>query len=226
MRRTYVTEDVGTIEADSGSALIRWSAIFGGLILGLGLLMVLTSLFLALAYGSGINDVRDNLSWFIGGSAIAALFVGAILTGYLSGVRSAGTGMLHGFALWGLLLALTLTVGIPSILNVFNLGTVVTQATQGLTDGDGSTALWASFWTLAGGFFAAGIGGALGGAMSRGARTHSRTVERTDDEIEAHRTYGHDHDHDDEVVEVHRDERALDDDAIVDDTRTTTVRRS
>ena len=224
MRRTYVTEDVGTIEADAGSALIRWSAIFGGLILGLGLLMVLTSLSLALAYGSEINDVRDNLSWFIGGSAILALFVGAILTGFLSGVRSAGTGMLHGFALWGLLLALTLTVGIPSILNVFNLGAVVDEATQGLTAGDGSTALWASFWTLAGGFFAAGIGGAIGGAVSRGARTHSRTVERTDDRVEAHRTYGHDHD--DDVVEVHRDDRALDDDAVVDDARTTTVRRS
>lgn len=226
MRRTYVTEDVGTIEADSGSALIRWSAIFGGLILGLGLLMVLTSLFLALAYGSEINDVRDNLSWFIGGSAILALFVGAILTGFLSGVRSAGTGMLHGFALWGLLLALTLTVGVPSILNVFNLGAVVDEATQGLTAGGGSTALWASFWTLAGGFFAAGIGGAIGGAVSRGARTHSRTVERTDDRVEAHRTYGHDHDDDDDVVEVHRDERALDDDAVVDDARTTTIRRS
>jgi hypothetical protein len=225
MRRTYVTEDAGTVEADSGSALIRWSAIFGGLILGLGLLMVLSSLFLALAYGSGINEVRDSLSWFIGGSAIFALFVGSILTGYLSGVRSAGTGMLHGFALWGLLLALTITVGIPSILNVFNLGTVVTEATQGLADGDSPTALWASFWTLAGGFFAAGIGGAIGGAMSRGARTHRRTVERTDDRVEEHRTYAHDRD-DEDVVEVHRDETALNDDAVVDDARTTTVRRS
>ena len=30
------------------------------------------------------------------------------------------------------------------------------------------TALWASFWTLAAGFVAAGLGGAIGGALSRG----------------------------------------------------------
>lgn len=189
MRRTTTMEDVGAMRTDSRSSLMRWSAIFGGLILGLGLLMVLTALFLALAYGSEVPEIRTNLSWYIGGSAVLALFLGAVFTGYLTGVRSAGTGMLHGFALWGLLLALTVTVGIPSILNVFNLGAVVTEATRNLAN-EGSTVLWASFWTLVGGFVAAGIGGAIGGAGSRGERTHERTVTRTDlDDLSAH---GHD----------------------------------
>lgn len=198
MHGTHVTH------SDADTALMRWSAVFGGLILGLGLLMVLTSLFLALAYGSEVEEIRRNLSWFIGGSAIAALFVGAIFTGYLSGVRSVATGMLHGFALWGLLLALTITVGVPSILNVFNLGTVVDEATEGLVDGGGATALWASFWTLVGGFVAAGLGGAIGGAASRGERTDVGM--RTDGQTRPV------HAHEDDVVEV-RDEDVTRDEA-------------
>ena len=79
-----------TVE-DRPAPLLKWGAVFGGLILGLGLLVVLSALWFALAYGSGMDTIRDNLDWFIGGSAIAALFLGALLTGYLSGVRGAGT---------------------------------------------------------------------------------------------------------------------------------------
>ena len=42
--------------------LIRWGAIFGGAVLGLGLLTLLSALWLALAYGSNIASVREFTS--------------------------------------------------------------------------------------------------------------------------------------------------------------------
>jgi hypothetical protein len=190
--RTYHDDDVvRNIDADSPTPLIRWSAVVAGLVLGLALLALLSSLWLALAFGSELDEVSGNLEWFVGGSGIVALFVGAILTGYLSGVRGVGTGMLHGFTLWGALLILTLTIGIPSVLNVFTFGRITSEATNGLlASGGADTALWAGFWTILGGFVAAGLGGAIGGGMSRGIRTRTRTV--VVDEVE----HDHDHDHD------------------------------
>jgi hypothetical protein len=162
MRTAY---DVPT--QDRGPTLLRWSAVFGGLILGLALLMVLSALWFAMAFGSGVDVVEENLDWFVGLSAVFALFVGGLLAGYLSGVRGAGTGMLHGFTLWGLMLVVTLVVGVPSILGTLGLDrTVDTAATAGSLD-IRDMAIWATFWTLLGGFAAAGLGGMIGGATTR-----------------------------------------------------------
>ena len=79
--------------------------------------------------------------------------------------------MLHGFALWGLLILVTITVGIPSVLNVFGLQQIATDAVDGrlIQTGD-EGALWATFWTILGGFAAAGFGGMIGGLATRRGR--------------------------------------------------------
>jgi hypothetical protein len=150
--------------------LLKWSAVLGGLVLGLAMLLLLSALWLALAYGSEMSAIRDNLGWFIGISAVASLFVAGILTGYLSGVRGTGPGMLHGFTLWGLLMLAAITVGVPSLLNVFGLQNLTAQADSAarLTNSGSDGTLWVTFWTLLGGFVAAGIGGMIGGAFTRG----------------------------------------------------------
>ena len=151
------------------SPLLKWSAVFGGLVLGLAMLLLLSALWLALAYGSEVSAIRDNLRWYIGGSAVASLFVAGILTGYLSGVRGAATGILHGFTLWGLLMLVAVTVGVPSLLNVFGLQGLADQADSAtrLADSGSDGTLWVTFWTLLGGFIAAGVGGMIGGAFTR-----------------------------------------------------------
>ena len=106
---TTVASDGG----QSGRTLIRWSAVFAGTLLGLATLALLTSLWLALAHASNVDMIQRDLEWFIGASAVGCLFLAGILAGYLSGVRGAGTGFLHGATIWGLLLLLTLLVGIP-----------------------------------------------------------------------------------------------------------------
>ena len=107
------------------------------------------------------------LEWYVGITAIASLFIGGLLAGWLSGVRGAGSGLFNGITMWGLILIVALAVGIPAIFNVFNLGRVsaITDGT-GLTGSGVDTALWASFWTILGGFLASGLGGMIGGAVT------------------------------------------------------------
>jgi hypothetical protein len=145
--------------------VISWGAVFGGAVVGLALFTLLSSLWLALAFESNTDVVRSNLAWFLGGSALGCLFLGGIITGYLTGIRSPGSGILHGWSLWGLLMIATIAIGIPSVLNIFGLDRVTT----GLDTGNvgNVNALWATFWTILGGFVAAGLGGAIGGAMAR-----------------------------------------------------------
>jgi hypothetical protein len=170
-----------TSEDDStGRTLIRWSAVFAGTLLGLATLALLSSLWLALARASSVEVVEENLEWFLGGSAVFCLFLAGLLAGYLSGVRGAGTGFLHGATLWGLLLLVTIMVGIPAIFNVFNIDQITTQVQSATTPTDPAVfgALWGTFWTILGGFIAAGLGGTIGGAMTR---SDDRVV-RVDDE--------------------------------------------
>jgi hypothetical protein len=169
MQATYNNDYDRTVD-NVPSPLLKWSAVFGGLVLGLALLMVLSTLWLALGYGSEIATIRDNLGWFLGISAIVSLFVAGILTGYLSGVRGTGPGLLHGLTLWGLLMLASVTVGIPALLNVFGLNQLVqTGATTAntLTNTSNDGTLWVSFWTLLGGFIAAGLGGMIGASFTR-----------------------------------------------------------
>jgi hypothetical protein len=160
--------------------VISWGAVLGGAVVGLALFALLSSLWLALAYDSQTNQVRTNLAWFMGGSALVCLFLGGLITGYLSGVRSIASGILHGWALWGLLLFAAIAIGIPSVLNIFGLARISSSLDVGLS---GSTrALWTSFWTILGGFVAGGLGGAIGGSIARQPGVTATTETSADDE--------------------------------------------
>jgi hypothetical protein len=136
--------------------IIRWGAVFGGGVIGVGFMALLSSLWLALAYQSGVTYFARTLSWWIGGTAIAALFLAGLLAGWLAGVRSPGAGWLDGLTVWGLTVIAVLSVSVPGALRLLN----VTVRLGGGT-------LWAGFWSLLIGGIAAAIGGALGGALPR-----------------------------------------------------------
>jgi hypothetical protein len=195
--RSTRTIDTGTMPTAGSPSpqKIRWGAVFAGVVLGLALLALLTTLWFALAFNSDVETVRVNLEWYVGITAIASLFIGGLMAGWLSGVRGAGSGLFNGITMWGLILIVALAVGIPAIFNVFNLGRV-----SAITDGIGSTGsgvdtvLWASFWTILGGFLASGLGGMIGGAITVPANAHLQPVTR------------------DRFVDVEADERDVDDD--------------
>jgi putative membrane protein (TIGR04086 family) len=174
--RTYRTDRAGRAASGyddeprrGGPQLVRWGAVFAGAVLALGLLALLSLLWFALAYGSEITGVRENLQWYVGISSIFCLFVGGILAGWLSGVRGWSAGTINGLTMWALLLIATLSVGVPSVLNVFSLGTLDTAVGEvdGLIAPAVGSALWASFWSMLAAFFTAGLGGAIGGSVDR-----------------------------------------------------------
>jgi hypothetical protein len=147
---------------------VRWGAIFAGAVWGLAVMAVLTSLWLALAYPSEIDFVRDNLEWFIAGSGAFALFVAGFLAGFLTDNRGPGSGWLHGMTAWGLLLIAALSFGIPSVFGLFNVGQLRTIGETDLVGPEVSDVLWVTFLTLVVGAVAAAVGGTIGGAPRRG----------------------------------------------------------
>lgn len=161
---------------------IRWGAVFAGAVLGIALLALLTTLWFALAYGSEMDQIRTNLEWYVGISAIACLFIAGLLAGWLSGVHGVGSGFFNGVTIWALMLIITLSVGVPAILNVFNLGRVtqLDVETGGLLASDADTILWASFLSILGGLVASGLGGMIGGAITRPANAHLADDVRTE----------------------------------------------
>lgn len=191
------TIDGWTTAGSPSPQRVRWGAVFAGVVLGLALLALLTTLWFALAYNSGVDTVRDNLEWFVGATAVGALFVGGLLAGWLSGVRGAGSGFFNGITMWGLILIVAVAVGLPAVFNVLNLGRVTSITDEGGLIGTGvDTTLWATFWTILGGFLASGLGGLIGGAvtMPANAQLQRSAVVETDDHVDVD---VRDHDHDD-----------------------------
>jgi hypothetical protein len=196
---------------------VRWGAVFAGVVLGLALLALLTTLWFALAYNSNVDVVRDNLEWFIGGTAVAALFIGGLLAGWLSGVRGPGSGFFNGITMWGLILIVALAVGLPAVFNIFNLGRVSSITDEGSLISTGvDEALWATFLTILGGFLASGLGGLIGGAVTMPANAH---LQRVDDDVVGY----HDHDvRDRDLDDDDDDTRVVEED---DERETVTTRR-
>jgi hypothetical protein len=189
---------------------IRWGAVFGGAVIGIAMLALLTTLWYALAYGSGMEQIRGNLEWYVGGSAIVCLFVAGLLAGWLSGVNGAGSGFFNGVTIWALILVVVLSVGIPSILNVFNLGRVAQIEVTGGLLASGEDVLWAAFLSILGGLVACGLGGMIGGALTSPANAHlvddvedTAVVERTDRDRTVVLDDDDDHADEDETTHVH-----------------------
>jgi hypothetical protein len=148
---------------------IRWGAVLAGMVLAVAMLVLASSLWFALAFGSDEELIGRNLEWFIGGSAVVCVLIGGFAAGRLSGVPGAGPGLAHGLTLWAVTLLIVLAVGIPSVINVLNLGRIATQldANQGLIAQGVDSSLWTTFLVMVGALLAAAIGGLLGGITVR-----------------------------------------------------------
>src|ERR671910_1926632 len=167
MHTRYATTTTAPAVGSSDPQRIRWGAVFAGAVLGIALLALLTTLWFALAYGSGIDQIRTNIEWYVGISAIVCLFLAGLFAGWLSGVQGFGSGFFNGMTIWALMLILTVSVGVPAVMNVFNLGRVTQLDGEagGLLSTDGNNVLWATFFSIVGGLIAAGLGGAIGGGV-------------------------------------------------------------
>ncbi|MDQ1424818.1 MAG: hypothetical protein QOD72_2316 [Acidimicrobiaceae bacterium] len=161
-------DEVGVVSArPTTTTTIRWAAVFSGAVIGLGVGLLGSMLFLGLAFDTGTAEFRDNLSWWLAGTAIVATFLGAFIAGLLAGPRGFGAGLAHGMTLWGVLVVGLLAAAVP-ILTAY--GTTFSVGVGSTTYSVTSASYWSAFWTLLIGLGAAAIGGLLGGALPRSAR--------------------------------------------------------
>ena len=171
--------------------LVRWGAVFAGTIISLGFFALLSALWLALSYGDAEAGswVSGNLAWFLGGTAVAALFLAGLLSGYLSGVRGAGSGLLNGLTAWGLLFVTSVVTVVPGLTAITtNLGAGLASGANPLGTGIGESgggvsaesAVWTTFWSLLIGAVVAALGGIAGGAAKRSAKIADTDVRGAD----------------------------------------------
>jgi hypothetical protein len=168
--------------------LIDWGGVWAGLIWTIGIMVLLSSLWIALGFtGNGVEAIANDIEWWLAGTAIFALFVGGIIAGWAPRARGGSAGVVNGMTVWGTLLTLSLVIGVPSILggaaivgdtltDPAQVETGVTAATTGITlDPDAS--LWATFLVALIGFVTAALGGVIGGMLPK----PRRSIEMFDD---------------------------------------------
>ena len=152
--------------------LVRWGAVFAGTLISLGFFALVSTLWLALSYNDTSDWVSGNLPWFLGATAVSALFLAGLLSGFLSGVRGAGAGLLNGLTAWGLLFITSVLTVVPGLTAItMNLGAGLGSGSNAVgTVGGGLTAesaVWTTFWSLLAGAVVAALGGIVGGAAKR-----------------------------------------------------------
>ncbi len=152
--------------------LVQWRAVFAGAVIGIGVLILLSALFAAIGFGAHSTTVSGNFRWFEAGSAIFAMFLGAYLAAWFSGVRGFGSGIANAMTLWGLTVLGVVLVAVPSVMSIFNLklAFLSSTTTSGAVAATGSSphaVLWTTFWAIVVGLGAALLGGILGGVMPR-----------------------------------------------------------
>jgi hypothetical protein len=162
MARTTTETAVGAVSP----SLIRWGAVIGGVVVGMSLLILLTLMWFALAFENDMGQIAQNMAWFLGGSAIVAMLAGGVLAGWLSGVHGAGAGFFNGLTVWAIILIGSLALGVPGALNVMDPA-AVTNGEFFADLGLAGNPIWATFISLVVGALAAGVGGIIGGLMTR-----------------------------------------------------------
>src|ERR1700683_2076442 len=63
----------------TASPLVRWGAVFSGAVVALALTLLAGTLWVALAFGSHDAVFFNHLAWWFGGTAIAGMFIAALI---------------------------------------------------------------------------------------------------------------------------------------------------
>jgi hypothetical protein len=149
------------VVTDSRSA-VRWGSVLAGTVIGIGLMALLTRLWVALAWSGiasapatvNVASVADNIEWYLAASAAFAALTAGFFSAWLSSSRGWGPGVLNALTAWSLTTVATLAMGAPSVVAFVVGSTIILDLTT----------LWATFWGMLLGLVLALCGGALGGA--------------------------------------------------------------
>jgi hypothetical protein len=165
MRNNYgVTSEARWVTPAAGPQLVRWGSVFAGTIIALGAFILLSALWLALSFANHDSVVYNNLSWWIGGTAIFSMFVAGLIAGVSSGARGIGAGSVSALTTWALVAMAVVLVVVPT----FAIGRVPNFVTvNGHLYKIDYLTYWTAFWSLLIGLGAALLGGVAGGAVPR-----------------------------------------------------------
>jgi len=138
---------------------VHWGGVFAGLVIGLGSLVLLSSFWIALGFGSDQGWVADNLGWWLGGMLLVALAIG----GYVAGrsAWSAASASANAVVVWGFTMIALTVAGSTTLFSSVNLKPLL--ARPGGTNAAGP---WLTFVAIVLGLLFA-IGGAGAGAGAR-----------------------------------------------------------
>lgn len=174
----YVQEDDGgRVTARTETAAprldrIRWSSIWAGLAVALGLYLFLQLALIA----TGIVDLSratTSDAWWSAGAAIVAFLVGGIVAGATAVWRDADDGLLHGIVMWavGLVLLIALSAfGGGIALGSFDTSSVFDKLTNANADAAAASgdAKQAASWAVLGltsALVASALGATIGSKM-------------------------------------------------------------
>ncbi len=165
MRRSYAgTSEANWVWPAAGPQLVRWGSVFAGTIIAIGVFVLLSSLWLALSFANHDSVVYNNLSWWIGGTAVFCMFLAGLVAGLTSGARGAGAGSLTALTTWGLVAIAVAVVAVPT----FSIGHVPNFVTvSGHVYKINYLTYWTAFWSVLIGLGAALLGGLIGGSIPR-----------------------------------------------------------
>src|SRR5262249_14235169 len=109
-------------------SVFRWSAVFAGATVAIGLWVLLQTLGMGIGLVSSDLDSKSALHNLASSAAIwtfiaplIALFIGGVVAGRLGTTRERATGSLHGLVVWALTSAFGLVLGL-GIITVLALG--------------------------------------------------------------------------------------------------------
>jgi hypothetical protein len=132
---------------------VRWQSVFAGAVVGVAVIVLLGSLWLAVA--TDWSWEARNFQWFQMASALFAWMLGGVLAGWLVRSRGVGMGLTHGVVVWAVILVARSVIAIPAGFGAVRMALV----------GASGAGQWASFGAIAGGLVAAAIGGLIGGGL-------------------------------------------------------------
>lgn len=152
--------------------LVDWSAIWTGLAWTLAITVTFSALWLAIGFANpgDVTTFTRDIEWWLAGTVVVALFVGAFIAGWVPGIRGWGPGLIDGVTVWALLLSISLIVGVPTVLGgsaIVGLGGAGAGPSPNVPGFNSFGSLWATFWVALLGLLSAAAGGALGGATAR-----------------------------------------------------------